>query len=456
MTDGDNENGRGDQAPATRDTNTVNELREIATKLDGGRIFSGKMHAQAHSGGTCILRISKAVAIIKQLSEAQNRAITTTIKQLQEDRDKVIAAQNRPTKEAQERLNGELGQALKQINEARDRVFAEIQAGLEQLKKEKARVKQLEEKRLITVVKANALPNVSKRGNTKLQNAIFSEEEQLLETVNDNERMLFNITSSTNKPVNIIILFHNLTNSKIKLTEIHRVVLDAVSTLWQQGIHIFTLQQLYKYITGGRKYATTNQIQFIKKILIDLGSYFCNIDATEHIKRRIKNSEDINKYIYEGQLISRSFRHIELNGKTYDICIVTEEPPLFKYADDAGQVIQIPIEQLQIRNVVTKGNYAKKPIRKTLIHILVESYLERRIALMKHREGKGRGVARTIRTQTLLTEVGEKTATQDKRQDILTYAVTCLRYWKSTGWIAGYDKVETGARHEITAFQIVL
>lgn len=448
MTDGDNENGRGDQAPATRDTNAVNELREIATKLDGGRIFSGKMHAQAHSGGTCILRISKAVAIIKQLSEAQNRAITTTIKQLQEDRDKVIAAQNRPTKEAQERLNGEWGQAiaaqLRQISEALDQL------------KEEASVKQLEEKRLVTAVKANALPNVSKRGNTKLQNAIFSEEEQLLETVNDNERMLFNITSSTNKPVNIIILFHNLTNSKIKLTEIHRVVLDAVSTLWQQGIHIFTLQQLYKYITGGRKYATTNQIQFIKKILIDLGSYFCNIDATEHIKRRIKNSEDINKYIYEGQLISRSFRHIELNGKTYDICIVTEEPPLFKYADDAGQVIQIPIEQLQIRNVVTKGNYAKKPIRKTLIHILVESYLERRIALMKHREGKGRGVARTIRTQTLLTEVGEKTATQDKRQDILTYAVTCLRYWKSTGWIAGYDKVETGARHEITAFQIVL
>lgn len=136
MTDGDNENGRGDQTPATRDTNAVNELREIATKLDGGRIFSGKMHAQAHSGGTSILRISKAVAIIKQLSEAQNRAITTTIKQLQEDRDKVIAAQNRPTKEAQERLNGELGQAiaaqLRQINEARDRVFAEIQAGLEQ------------------------------------------------------------------------------------------------------------------------------------------------------------------------------------------------------------------------------------------------------------------------------------------------------------------------------------
>ena len=136
-------NGRGDQTPATRDTNAVNELREIATKLDGGRIFSGKMHAQAHSGGTCILRISKAVAIIKQLSEAQNRAITTTIKQLQEDRDKVIAAQNRPTKEAQERLNGEWGQAiaaqLRQINEARDRVFAEIQAGLEQLKKEKAR-----------------------------------------------------------------------------------------------------------------------------------------------------------------------------------------------------------------------------------------------------------------------------------------------------------------------------
>lgn len=433
MTDGDNENGRGDQAPATRDTNAVNELREIATKLDGGRIFSGKMHAQAHSGGTCILRISKAVARIKQL---------------QEDQNKVIAASNRPTKEAQERLNGELGQAiaaqLRQISEELDQL------------KEEARVKQLEEKRLITVVKANALPNVSKRGNTKLQNAIFSEEEQLLETVNDNERNLFNITSSTNKPVKIIILFHNLTNSKIKLTEIHRVVLDAVSTLWQQGIHIFTLQQLYKYITGGRKYATTNQIQFIKKILIDLGSYFCNIDATEHIKRRIKNSEDINKYIYEGQLISRSFRHIELNGKTYDICIVTEEPPLFKYADDAGQVIQIPIEQLQIRNVVTKGNYAKKPIRKTLIHILVESYLERRIALMKHREGKGRGVARTIRTQTLLTEVGEKTATQDKRQDILTYAVTCLRYWKSTGWIAGYDRVETGARHEITAFQIVL
>ena len=433
MTDGDNENGRGDQAPATRDTNAVNELREIATKLDGGRIFSGKMHAQAHSGGTCILRISKAVARIKQL---------------QEDQNKVIAASNRPTKEAQERLNGESGQAiaaqLRQISEALDQL------------KEEARVKQLEEKRLITVVKANALPNVSKRGNTKLQNAIFSEEEQLLETVNDNERILFDITSGTNKPVNIIILFHNLTNSKIKLTEIHRVVLDAVSTLWQQGIHIFTLQQLYKYITGGRKYATTNQIQFIKKILIDLGSYFCNIDATKHIKRRIKNSEDINKYIYEGQLISRSFRHIELNGKTYDICIVTEEPPLFKYADDAGQVIQIPIEQLQIRNVVTKGNYAKKPIRKTLIHILVESYLERRIALMKHREGKGRGVARTIRTQTLLTEVGEKTATQDKRQDILTYAVTCLRYWKSTGWIAGYDKVETGARHEITAFQIVL
>lgn len=433
MTDGDNENGRGDQAPATRDTNTVNELREIAIKLDGGRIFSGKMHAQAHSGGTCILRISKAVARIKQL---------------QEDQNKVIAASNRPTKEAQERLNGELGQAiaaqLRQISEALDQL------------KEEARVKQLEEKRLITVVKANALPNVSKRGNTKLQNAIFSEEEQLLEQVNDNEKTYFDITSSTNKPVYITILFHNQTNSKIKLTEIHRVVLDAVSTLWQQGIHIFTLQQLYKYITGGRKYATTNQIQFIKKILIDLGSYFCNIDATKHIKRRIKNSEDINKYIYEGQLISRSFRHIELNGKTYDICIVTEEPPLFKYADDAGQVIQIPIEQLQIRNVVTKGNYAKKPIRKTLIHILVESYLERRIALMKHREGKGRGVARTIRTQTLLTEVGEKTATQDKRQDILTYAVTCLRYWKSTGWIAGYDRVETGARHKITAFQIVL
>lgn len=404
-------NGRGDQTPATRD----NGRSEAAPT----RPFLLKFYESTKTIDVYISELHETVAKLggERILSGKQRAYLQNI-------NSII-----------EKLN-----------------IAAIQKAEELLVEEK----QNEEKRLVAAVKANALPNVSKRGNTKLQNAIFSEEEQLLETVNDNERMLFNITSSTNKQVNIIILFHNLTNSKIKLTEIHRVVLDAVSTLWQQGIHIFTLQQLYKYITGGRKYATTNQIQFIKKILIDLGSYFCNIDATKHIKRRIKNSEDINKYIYEGQLISRSFRHIELNGKTYDICIVTEEPPLFKYADDAGQVIQIPIEQLQIRNVVTKGNYAKKPIRKTLIHILVESYLERRIALMKHREGKGRGVARTIRTQTLLTEVGEKTATQDKRQDILTYAVTCLRYWKSTGWIAGYDKVETGARHEITAFQIVL
>ena len=402
-------NGRGDQTPATRDNDGTNPAKTFVLKF-------------CDSTKTLDVYISELHETVAKLGGELT-------------------------------LSGEQRVYLQKVN----LIIEELNiTAIQKVGELQARVKQLEEKRLITVVKANALPNVSKRGNTKLQNAIFSEEEQLLEQVHDNEKTYFDITSSTNKPVYITILFHNQTNSKIKLTEIHRVVLDAVGTLWQNGIRVFTLQQLYRYITGGRKYATTKQIEIIKKILIDLGSYFCNIDATEHIKRKIKNPEDINKYIYEGQLISRSFRHIESNGKTYDICIVTEEPPLFKYADDAGQVIQIPIEQLQIRNVVTKGNYAKKPIMKTLIHILVESYLERRVALMKHREGKGRSIARTIRTATLLTEVGESTATPDKRQDILKYAVTCLRYWKSTGWIAGYDRVETGARHKITAFQIVL
>lgn len=454
MTDGDNENGRGDQAPATRDTNTVNELREIAAKLDGGRIFSGKMHAQAHSGGTCILRISKAVARIKQLSEAQNRAITTTIKQLQEDRDKVIAAQNRPTKEAQERLNGEWGQAiaaqLRQINEARDRFFAEIQAGLEQLKKEKARRETARE------YGGHRHPKGFALCTTKPENELFAPHGPGDRDIFDPRGLEFNV--GRNVVVSAIFATEDINLPK-GLTELDRIVHDAIGLLCLQNRSgtptKFTINELARQIFHTDKKPTEKQKTEIKESISKLNRTLCTLHVRDHLALHGIESSDEQ---FRGVRLLNTCIHIkDISGNLFEEYIVNGIMPLVEYAYCVGQIKYIDKRYMDIKKIVDEKPTGPS-ITDTETRLLIRVCLLRDIARVASGNEKAQKKfnkaieinlkdpryivypleeyqrQKPMTLETLLHAIGLNTASTAIKKRILDYIEIVLQNWQSGVW----------------------
>lgn len=449
MTDENNEKGRGDQAPATQDTNAVNELREIATKLDGGRIFSGKVHAQMHSGGTCILRISKAVAIIKQLSEAQNRAITTTIKQLQEDRDKVIAAQKRPTKEAQERVNREWGQALKQINEARDRAFAEIQAGLEQLK-EKARRETARE------YGGHRHPKGFALCTTKPENELFAPHGPGDRDIFDPRGLEFNV--GRNVVVSAIFATEDINLPK-GLTELDRIVHDAIGLLCLQNRSCtptkFTINELARQIFHTDKKPTEKQKTEIKESISKLNRTLCTLHVRDHLALYVIKPSD--EQFRDVRLLNTCIHTKDISGNLFEEYIVNGIMPLVEYADCVGQIKYIDKRYMDIKKIVDEKPTGPS-ITDTEKRLLIRACLLRDIARVASGNEKAQKKfnkaieinnkdpryivhpleeyqkQKPMTLETLLHAIGRNTAPTAIKKRILAYIEIVLQNWQSGVW----------------------
>lgn len=192
------------------------------------------------------------------------------------------------------------------------------------------------------------------------------------------------------------------------------VVYDAVYTLYRENYSKFTLTDLLRVMSGDKRvrfYCTGDKVQKREQRLRDSLERLRNtgivIDYTEEVRMRELKDEKGKplKGVAADYLVPVA---AEKNGKTYWF-LEDRELPVYKYAEDIGQMICVPKEMLDpaglLKKVITDEGYQNTEEGKKLLEavkfsstdemILLKRVLIQRIEIM--RNSKNNIDARRIR-----------------------------------------------------------
>ena len=207
------------------------------------------------------------------------------------------------------------------------------------------------------------------------------------------------------------------------LTPFDKQVQTGIFTLLENGYTAFTAKQVYE-VFAGKTTTSPQAIGHVTRSINKQRTTLINIDWTAHAKMNgLPVDQQQGDYIAteENLLLLRRVK-LRCNGQELDGYSVIEEPILYRYAKQVGQLSTIDRKLLDV------------PVNNTEVNIILKNELLERIDTMKKRKSK---ISNNIAFETLykLAGVGED---RKERERIRTAVGKMLEAWKKDGFISGY------------------
>lgn len=330
-----------------------------------------------------------------------------------------------------------------------------------------AHSKQREKEQRISIT--TTTPSVHVSPNTKLSNEMTEKTARCIENLTDTEStskvLNFPITFDEGKPeeiqTRVVVEYDhdNITVSDV-ITAYDRSVFDAVcSFVYNPTFKGFTLNNLYREMTGSKKRITHNQLAKMEHAIDKMRFIKITIRCRDEMDKRGIDEDDIKKKGYclslkkrtdhpeddltlEGYYLPLEKYTASLHGKETIWYKILSEPILMVYALLTKQLITVP---QKIRDI---------QIDSTSDRVLILDYLIRRIARMKNPKSGVR--SKRIKFESIFKECDIDPGAHRHRYLDVVYNI--LDYWKTDGvnFIKDYQKVTDGNRNIVAAIEIVL
>ena len=230
----------------------------------------------------------------------------------------------------------------------------------------------------------------------------------------------------------------SITSSK-PFTSYDRIVFDSVISLFEGGNTNITPEMVYREMVHDTNttYITPQAIQEVRQALDKMSLMRVEIDGSEECQKR--GLPEV-QWIHEGYLLPLNKDIFKINGIPTKVYKLLEEPCLYTYSKLFKQVITVKPEVLDIYKVDKEGNLLTNKVSNSSNRIVIKSYLIREIEKIKKKYRNP-----SILFETLYGEVIDdinpgctvKTRTRN-------YVEQCLKSWKATGYISGYEMIKTG------------
>ena len=219
------------------------------------------------------------------------------------------------------------------------------------------------------------------------------------------------------------------------LNPLDRKVYDVFSTMWannnKQIIATHIAAEVFNTIPAR---VTKKQNEEIKEIAIKMRNQIITIDFSEQMQNneRYFQDEKIEGYYKNTILLNFDFDKIKTkNGRIVEGYVLNKEPVLFLYARTTNQFTCIP----------TKVNNALiGVISMTNNNIVIERYLNLRIARMKNRKTKSNNHIRYSSIYEQIEIQNKKTLQKVEKSRIRKTVHKILDEWQKIGYIQGYEK----------------
>ena len=250
-------------------------------------------------------------------------------------------------------------------------------------------------------------------------------------------------------------------------TEYDRNVYNAVSSLYVYGdeSHNFTPAMVYRAMTGMRdtEKPTAQQVAAVTRSLDKMRFIRARIDCTEELRaRRVTlNSKQINGGEIDTYLLAADVIKLKTGGRIVTGYHILKTPILYEYAAAVKQVLTLPAEVLDVKELDSKGVKTTRSLPNTEKNIVLKGYLIRRIEGMKGKNAlRNRSIAlydyqKGSETQKgLFSIVGYQTPDRAEAKRIRTDAEKMLSYWVAIGYIKAFEIV--AERKKITGYQITV
>jgi len=207
------------------------------------------------------------------------------------------------------------------------------------------------------------------------------------------------------------------------LTPFDKQVQTGIFTLLENGYTAFTAKQVYE-VFAGKTTTSPQAIGHVTRSINKQRTTLISIDWTAHAKMKgLPVDQQQGDYIAteENLLLLRRVK-LRCNGQELDGYSVIEEPILYRYAKQVGQLSTLDRKLLDV------------PVNNTEVNIVLRNELLERIDTMKKRKGK---ISNNISFETLykLAGIGEN---RKERERIRTAVEKMLNAWKKEGFISGY------------------
>ena len=206
------------------------------------------------------------------------------------------------------------------------------------------------------------------------------------------------------------------------LTPFDKQVQTGIFTLLENGYTAFTAKQVYE-VFAGKTTTSPQAIGHVTRSINKQRTTLISIDWTAHAKMKgLPVDQQRGDYIAteENLLLLRRVK-LRCNGQELDGYSVIEEPILYRYAKQVGQLSTIDRKLLDV------------PVNNTEVNIILKNDLLERIDTMKKRKDFSRNIS--FDTLYKLAGVGED---RKERERIRTAVEKMLNAWKKDGFISGY------------------
>lgn len=273
-----------------------------------------------------------------------------------------------------------------------------------------------------------------------------------------------NSTKNRNEIVAVVQIDYDESETGIKLitpnmTEYERQVTNAICSLWRYGheSHIFTSDMIYRTMTGqgsGGK-ATSGQKSAITRFMRKWEAVKITLDFSEEAKKRnyAANGAPVKSVFVRERFLNLREVTVKAGSETVTAWQLKEEPLILKYCELSKQVLSVPLDLLNIKEV-QRGLPTTVSISNNDDRIAVKGNLLRRIAILKYRKRNKQEWSSVISFDTVFDETGLQQASKDKRSNMYSYIKQCLDFWKAEKWITGYSMLTKGKK--ITGVNIIL
>lgn len=238
------------------------------------------------------------------------------------------------------------------------------------------------------------------------------------------------------------------------LPEYDRDVMDAVSSLWEEGNEQkeFTAEMVYRVMVRDTdtKYIRPNTVERVKESLHRMGGIKVKIDLRD-VNKKWKMDRNREVETIEGRLLNTIKIECKINGKPTTVYKMIFPPVLYQLSKHFKQVICYDPELLVINEIDSKGKPLPARIQNTQNMITVRSYLIERINRMK--KGPQGQIQTVISLDSIYTRTLEQ-PTPKRKRSTREKAEVCLKNWKAKKYIKDFQIQRKGKK--ITGFKIIL
>lgn len=224
-----------------------------------------------------------------------------------------------------------------------------------------------------------------------------------------------------------------IVNKDKRFTPYDRAVHNSICSIFEVGNSTFTPDQIYRCMNG------LNNTEKVSPQAI--GAVTKSIDKTRRMYTKIEVEKEAKEYgldkiVMEDHILSA--RKITLEAGGHEVVGYkfnysnNSKPIIYEYAQITGQVLSIPSELLNTKDV----------IRSTTEVTIIREYLIRRIEVMKRKGNKHQ--SNKIRFTSIYKEIGQDDPTKQKAQRVRENIEKLLGSFKDNDYIKGYKFYKEG------------